>query len=74
MLSFDGLGGGELAGWLALRTLDDLEFPGSEASIQVAAHLGKGDFAHAAAEAVTDQCPLIDDGLALEVLVARKGK
>ena len=27
MLGLDGLGRGELAGWLALRTLDDLEFP-----------------------------------------------
>ena len=74
VLGFDGLGSGELARWLALRTLDDLEFTGGKTGIKVAAHLGIGDFAHAAAEAVADQCPLIDDGLALEVLVAGKGQ
>ena len=50
--------------------LDDLEFTGRQASIKVAAHLGKRDLAHAAAEAVANQCALIDNCLALEVLVA----
>ena len=74
LFGLDGLGGGELAAGHALRTLDDLEFSGGQAGIQVAAHLGVGDLAHAAAEAVADQRPLIDDSLALEVLVAGKGQ
>ena len=59
---------------MSLRTLDDLEFSGGQAGIQVAAYLGIGDLAHAAAEAVADQRPLIDDSLALEVLVAGKSQ
>src|SRR5208337_3528000 len=64
----------ELAGWLALRSLDDVEFSRCEAGIQICAYLAKGDSAHAAAEAVTDQRPLINDGLAFEVFVAAKGQ
>jgi hypothetical protein len=73
-LCLDGPGSGELTGRYTLRTLDDLKFTGSQAGIKVAAYLGKRDLAHAAAEAVADQCPFIDDCLALEVLVAGKGE
>jgi hypothetical protein len=72
LLGLDGLGGGELARWLALGTLDDLEFSRSQAGVKIAANLGVGDFAHAAAETITDQCTLIDDRLALEVFVTGK--
>src|SRR5208337_3730553 len=60
-LCLDGSGSGELTGRYALRTLYYLKFSGRQAGIKVAAHLGKRHFAHATAEAVANQCPLIDD-------------
>ena len=70
ILGLDGLGSSKLASRLALGTLDDLKFTGREAGIQVAAHLGVGDFSHAATETVADQGTLIYHGFALEVFVA----
>jgi hypothetical protein len=69
-LSLDGFGSGELTGRYALRPLDYLKFTGSQAGIQVAAHLGKCHIAHASAEAVANQCPFIDDCLPFKVFVA----
>ena len=73
-LCFDGSGSSELPGRKIVRMLDDLEFTGRQASIKVSAHLRESHFAHATAEAVTNQCPFIDDSLAPEVLVAEKSK
>ena len=44
-----------------------------EPGIEIASHLAVGDFAHAAAERVADDRPLVNDGLALKVLVPGKG-
>ena len=40
MFRFDGLGGRELTAGNALRPLDDLKFPGSQASVKIGANLG----------------------------------
>ena len=58
----------------ALRPLYDLKFPGGQASVKIGANLGVGDLAHSATEPVADQRPFIHNRLALEVLVAGKGK
>src|SRR4029077_4405384 len=74
MFRLDGFGGGELTARNALGALDDLKFPGTQAGVEIGAELGMGDLAHAATEPVTDQRTLINNSLALEVLVARKGE
>ena len=71
MLGGNGLGRCELTTG-HVRPFDSLKFSGRNSSIQIAANLGIGDVAHAAAESVANQGPLVYDGLALEVLVARK--
>ena len=55
-----------------MRTLDSLKLSSRETGIKIAAHLAIGDLSHAAAECVADKRTLIDDGLPLEVLIARK--
>ena len=74
MFRFDGFGGGELTARNALRPLDDLKFPGSQAGVKIGADLGMGDLAHSATEPVADQRTFIHNRLALEVLVAGKGE
>ena len=74
MFCFDRFRGRELAPGNALRSLYDLKFPRGQASVKIGANLGVRDLAHPATEAVADQRPLIHDRLALEVLVAGKGK
>ena len=74
MFRFDGFRGGELAARNALRSLHDLKFPGSQASLKIGANLGMGDLTHATAEPVADQRTFIHNRLALKVLVARKGQ
>src|SRR5580692_7619935 len=69
---FDRLRGGELTARNALRSIHDSKFSGSQSSRQIGANLSVGDLTHAAAEPVADQCTLINNGLALKVLVARK--
>ena len=71
---FDGLCGRELAPGNVLRPLYDLKFPRGQANVKIGANLGVSDLAHSATEAVADQRPLIYDRLALEILVAGKGK
>ena len=70
----DGFGGGELAARNAPLARDDLEFPGGEAGIKIAAHLVMGNLAHAAPESVANQGAFIDDRLALKVFVAGKSE
>ncbi len=72
--SFDSLGGGELTARNALRPLDNLKLSGCQAGVKIGADLGVGDLSHAAAESVADQRTFIYNRLALEVLVAGKGK
>ena len=50
-----------------------LEFAGGKPGIEVGANLGVGDLAHAAAQRVANDCSLVHDGFALEVLIAGKG-
>ena len=70
----DGFGGGELTARNALLSLDDLEFPGSQAGVKMGADLGMSDLAHAATQPIADQRTFIDNRLALEVLVAGKSE
>ena len=74
LLGGDGFGGRELTGRNALLARDDLEFPGGQAGVKIAAHLGIGNLAHAAPETVADQGAFIDNCFALEVLVAGKSE
>src|ERR1022692_1762578 len=74
MFRLDRFGGGELTAGNALRALDDLKFPRSQAGVKMGADLGMGDLAHAAPEPVANQRTFIDNRLALEVLVARKSE
>src|ERR1019366_404227 len=74
MFSLDCFGGGELAARNALRTLDDLKFPGSQAEVETGADLGMGNLAHPTTEPVADQRPFIYNGLALKILVAGKSE
>ena len=67
----DGFGRSELAAWHPNAPLDGQKLSRGETGIQIAANLRIGDLAHAATESVSDQCPLIDNSFALEVLVAR---
>ena len=61
------------AGWLCERSTI-WNSPDGKTGVKVAAYLGISHLAHAAAEPVADQCPFIDDSLALEVLVAGKSQ
>ena len=54
MFRFDGFGGGELTARNALWPLDDLKFPGNQASVKIGTDLGVGDLAHTATESVAD--------------------
>jgi hypothetical protein len=74
LLGGDGFGGGELTPRNSLLPLDNLEFPGSQAGVKMGADLVMSDLAHASAQSVADQGAFIDNGLALEVLVAGKGE
>jgi hypothetical protein len=49
-----------------------LKFSGLMSSTEIAANSGKSDVAHDLAEAIADQGPLVYEGLALEILIARK--
>ena len=71
MLGGNGLGCRELTTG-HVRPLDCLEFSGCNSSIKIAADLCIGDIAHTASESITNQDPLVYDGLALEILIARK--
>jgi len=71
-LGFNGPGRSELASRRVLA-IDDLKLAGRKTRCEIAAHLSIGYLAHAAAERIADDCPLIHDGFALEVLVAGKG-
>jgi hypothetical protein len=73
LLGGDGFGGGELSARNALRAFDDLKFPGSQAGVKMGADQVMSDLTHTSAQPVADQGAFIDNGLALEVLVARKG-
>ncbi len=73
MLGGNSLGRCELATG-HVRPFYCLEFSGCNSSIQIAANLRIGDVAHAASESITNQGPLVYDGLALEILVARKSQ
>ena len=57
----------------ACATLDGLEFPGSQAGRQIAAHLCISYVSHATAEGIANNGPFVHDGFALEVLVAGEG-
>ena len=70
----DGFGGRELSARNALRAFDDLKFPGSQTGVKMGADLGMSDLTHTSAQPVADQGAFIDNGLALEVLIAGKGE
>ena len=72
VFSRNGLGGRELTTRHGCP-FHSLKFSRGNAGIKIAANLGIGDVTHAPPESVTDQCALIDDRLALKILVARKG-
>src|SRR5581483_11772860 len=74
MFCFDGFRGRELAAGNALRSFNDLKFPGSQTSLKIGANLSVGDLTHAAAEPVADQRTFIHNRLSLKVLVASKGQ
>jgi hypothetical protein len=67
----DGPGRCELAARCVLP-LDGLELACGKPRAEVAAHLGKRDLSHATAKRIADNCSLVYDGFALEVLVAGK--
>src|ERR1035441_5234725 len=55
MFRFDGFGGSELTARNALRPVDDLKFPRSQAGLKIGPDLGMGNLAHSATEPVADQ-------------------
>src|SRR5579875_1985095 len=63
----------EFASWRRMSVFDGLEFAGSETGVEGGAYLWIGDLTHATPECIANQCPFVDDGLALEVFVAREG-
>ena len=73
MLRRDGLGRRELT-TRQVRPFHCLEFSGSNSGIKMVANLGIVDLAHASPESIPEQGPLIDNGLSLEVFVARKSQ
>src|SRR5208283_2556061 len=74
VFGLDSLRGSKLSARKALLSLDDSKFPGSQAGVKMGADLGMSDLAHTSAQPVADQGAFIDNGLALEVLVAGKGE
>ena len=73
VLSRDGFGCCELT-TRHLRPFHRLEFSGCNSSIQIAPDLCIGNIAHTSTESVPDQNPLVYDGLAFEILIARKSE
>jgi hypothetical protein len=74
VFGLDGLGGSKLSARKAPLSLNDLKFPGSQAGVKMGAELVMSDLTHTSAQPVADQGAFIDNGLALEVLVAGKGE
>src|ERR1039458_2649707 len=74
MFRFDGFGGGELTARNALRPVDDLKFPRSQAGLKIGPDLGMGNLAPSATEPIADQSPFVHNSLALKVLVAGKSE
>ena len=73
MFRFDGFCGGELTAW-HVCPLYGLKLSCGKAGIEIAPHLGIGNFAHSAAKPIADQRPFIDYGFAFKVLVTREGQ
>ena len=71
-LGSDGLDGCKELPCLMRALLDADKFPGSLAARQTVANLGVPNLAHATTKRIPYQEALIDDGLALKVLVPRE--
>jgi hypothetical protein len=66
----DGLSSSKLTARNALLSVDDSKFSGGQATVKMGADLVMSDLAHTSAQSVPDQGTFIDNGLALEVLIA----